>query len=311
MIKKHLNKSYKFPAPAKLNLFLHVVGQRTDGYHELETLFQFLDYSDTIEITVTTNSDITLLTPIDGVDNEDNLIVKAAKLLQEKVFQQKHKYHKNPLLGAQISIEKVLPMGGGLGGGSSNAATILVALNALWQCGFSAEELADFGLSLGADVPIFVQGFAAFAQGIGEQLTPVQPEECWYLVSKPDCSISTASVFTSADLPRATAKLIYDDFNNHYRDDLFKDCRLNNGKYHNDCQTMVIKHYDKVANLLAWLIEYAPSRMTGTGACVFSCFASKKEAYDLQVKLPKGIDSFIAKGLNKSSLLPIIEDLVK
>jgi 4-diphosphocytidyl-2-C-methyl-D-erythritol kinase len=313
MIKKHLNKPYKFPAPAKLNLFLHVVGQRHDGYHELETLFQFLDYSDTIEITVTTNSNITLLTPIDGVNNEDNLIVRAARLLQEKTFQKKHKneHQKKPLLGAQISIEKLLPMGGGLGGGSSNAATILVALNALWQSGFSADELAKFGLSLGADVPIFVQGFAAFAQGIGEQLTPVQPDECWYLVSKPDCSISTASVFKSADLPRATAKLIHNDFNNPYRDDLFKDCQFNNGKYHNDCQTMVIKHYDKVANLLAWLIEYAPSRMTGTGACVFSCFASKQAAYDLQVKLPKGINSFIAKGLNKSSLLSVIEDLVK
>ncbi|MFT7008938.1 MAG: 4-diphosphocytidyl-2-C-methyl-D-erythritol kinase [Colwellia sp.] len=311
MIKTYINQPYKFPAPAKLNLFLHVVGQRNDGYHELETLFQFLDYSDTIEITVTTNSDIILLTPLDGVDNEDNLIVKAAKLLQEKVFQQKHKHHEKPLLGAKISIEKILPMGGGLGGGSSNAATILVALNALWQCEFSAEQLAGFGLSLGADVPIFVQGFAAFAQGIGEKLTPVQPEECWYLVSKPDCSISTASVFKSTDLPRATAKLIHKDFNNPYRDDLFKDCRLNNGKYHNDCQTMVIKHYDKVANLLAWLIEYAPSRMTGTGACVFSCFASKQAAYDLQVRLPKGINSFIAKGLNKSLLLPVIEDLVK
>jgi 4-diphosphocytidyl-2-C-methyl-D-erythritol kinase len=313
MIKIDINKPYKFPAPAKLNLFLHVVGQRHDGYHELETLFQFLDYSDTIEITVTANSDIILLTPIVGVDDEDNLIVKAARLLQKKLFQQKykHEHHEKPGLGAKISIDKILPMGGGLGGGSSNAATILVALNTLWQCGFSTKELAELGLSLGADVPIFVQGFAAFAQGIGEQLTPVQPEECWYLVSKPDCSISTASVFKSADLPRATAKLIYNDFTNHYRDDLFKDCRLNNGKYHNDCQTMVIKHYDKVANLLAWLIEYAPSRMTGTGACVFSCFSSKQAAYDLQVRLPEGISSFIAKGLNKSSLLPVIDDLVK
>lgn len=305
----YLNKSFKFPAPAKLNLFLHVVRQRNDGYHELETLFQFLDYSDTLEITVTTNSDIILLTPIDGVKNEDNLIVKAAKLLQEKTLETN--YHTIPLLGAQISIDKILPMGGGLGGGSSNAATILVALNTLWQCEFSAEQLAELGLSLGADVPIFVYGFSAFAQGIGEKLTPVQPEECWYLVSKPHCSISTASVFTSPDLPRATAKLIHDNFNNDYHDDLFNDYRFNNGKYHNDCQTMVIKNYDKVANLLAWLVEYAPSRMTGTGACVFSRFSSKQEAYDLQVKLPKEINSFIAKGLNKSSLLSVIEDLTK
>jgi len=314
-MKTYLNKAYKFPAPAKLNLFLHVVGQRHDGYHELETLFQFLDYSDTIEITVTTNSDITLLTPIDGVDNDDNLIVKAAHLLQEKILQKKtcqSKHDRTPLLGAKISIRKILPMGGGLGGGSSNAATILVALNVLWQCGFSAKQLSTLGLTLGADVPIFIHGFAAFAQGIGEKLSPVQPQECWYLVSKPLCSISTASVFTSPDLPRDTKKLVLNNFNSHYRDgDLFTGYQLNNGKYHNDCQTMVIKHYDKVANLLAWLIEYAPSRMTGTGACIFSCFSSKQAAYELQVKLPKGINSFIAKGLNKSSLLPVIEDLVK
>lgn len=309
-MKTYLNKPYKFPAPAKLNLFLHVVGQRSDGYHELETLFQFLDYSDTIEITVTTNSDIALLTPMDGVSNEDNLIIKAAKLLQDKIFKKNHV--KTPLLGAKISINKILPMGGGLGGGSSNAATILVALNTLWQCKFSAEQLAELGLSLGADVPIFIHGLAAFAQGVGEQLFPAQPEECWYLVSKPHCSISTASVFTSPDLPRDTEKLVYNNFNKHYRDDdLFTGYRHNNGKYHNDCQTMVIKNYDKVANLLAWLIEYAPSRMTGTGACIFSSFSSEKAAHGLQVKLPKGIDSFIAKGINKSSLLPVIEDLVK
>lgn len=306
----YINKTYKFPAPAKLNLFLHVVGQRNDGYHELETLFQFLDYSDTLEITVTKNSDITLLTPIDGVANEENLIVKAARLLQEKSCQKNKR--ETSRLGANISIKKILPMGGGLGGGSSNAATILVALNTLWQCNFSAKQLAELGLMLGADVPIFVHGFAAFAQGVGEKLTPIQPEECWYLVSKPDCSISTVNVFTSLDLPRNTVKFVHNDLNYQcFNDDLFKDCTLNNGKYHNDCQTMVIKHYDKVANLLAWLVEYAPSRMTGTGACVFSCFSSKQEAYDLQRKLPKGIDSFIAKGINKSPLLPVIEDLDK
>lgn len=305
-MKTYINKPFKFPAPAKLNLFLHVVGQRNDGYHELETLFQFLDYSDTIEITVTTDSKISLLTPIDGVNNEDNLIVKAARLLQENII--KNKLYTTPLLGAEISIKKILPMGGGLGGGSSNAATILVALNKLWQCGLSKEKLAEIGLSLGADVPIFVHGFAAFAQGIGEKLTPVQPEECWYLVSKPSCSISTASVFTSADLPRDTAKFTHNDFNTQYYDgDLFKGCTNNNGKYHNDCQTMVIKHYDKVANLLAWLVEYAPSRMTGTGACVFSRFSSEKEAVELQKKLPNGVHSFVAQGQNKSPLISVVK----
>jgi len=299
----YIDKTFSFPSPAKLNLFLHVVGQRSDGYHELETLFQFINHSDTITITVTENTDIELLTPIVGVNNEDNLIVKAARLLQNKVLESNAKTHTSSY-GAKISIDKVLPMGGGLGGGSSNAATILVALNILWQSNFTNSELADMGLALGADVPIFVHGFSAFAQGVGEKLTATNPDESWYLVSKPDVSISTASVFTSPDLPRNTPR-ITTDFNADYKDnELFLD-----DIYHNDCQTMVIKHYFEVAKLLAWLIEYAPSRMTGTGACVFSRFSSQQEACELQAKLPKGISSFVAQGLNTSPLCSVIEQL--
>lgn len=302
---KYINKHFTFPSPAKLNLFLHVVGQRNDGYHELETLFQFLNYSDSIEISVTENSDIVLLTPIEGVKNDDNLIVKAARLLQEEI--RLKSTDSLVVMGAQIRIKKKLPMGGGLGGGSSNAATMLMALNCLWQCHFSTKKLAALGLTLGADVPIFIHGFAAFARGIGEQLTPVNPNECWYLVCKPQISIATASVFSSPDLPRKTTRLVYDDFNKNYCDnDLFDD-----NIYHNDCQTMVIKHYDEVANLLAWLIEYAPSRMTGTGACVFSRFTSENEAIALQKKLPSGIDSFVAQGLNESPLIAVIKDIEK
>lgn len=304
------NNFLEFPSPAKLNLFLHVVGQRQDGYHELETLFQFLNYSDTIEILVTENSDIDLLTPIDGVKNEDNLIVKAARLLQKEILQENHVENSTALakpLGAKIRINKILPMGGGLGGGSSNAATVLVALNSLWKGNFTTAQLAGFGLSLGADVPIFIHGFASLARGIGEQLTAVEPEESWYLVSKPKVSISTASVFTSPHLPRNTTKISSDDFSKTYCDnDLFKD-----EIYHNDCQTMVIKHYDEVANLLAWLVEYAPSRMTGTGACIFSRFSSEKEACEIQKKLPLGINSFVAQGVNSSPLISVIESLDK
>ena len=304
LMNKNINKTIKFPSPAKLNLFLHVVGHRSDGYHELETLFQFIDHNDTIEITVTDNAAIELLTPIDGVKNEDNLIIKAARLLQDQVRKESPQ---TKLLGAQKHINKVLPMGGGLGGGSSNAATTLVALNTLWDANYSTEELASLGLSLGADVPIFIHGFAAFAQGIGEQLTAVNPAECWYLVTKPQVSISTASVFSSVDLPRNTAILTHNDFSKHYCDnDLFKE-----ELYHNDCQTMVIKHYDEVANLLAWLVEYAPSRMTGTGACVFSRFSSQQQASELQAKLPKEVDSFVAKALNISPLLFAIDALKK
>ena len=273
-----------FASPAKLNLFLHIVGRRADGYHELETLFQFLDHGDTIDINVTQSPTIDLLTPITGVDNEDNLIVKAAKLLQQ---------HTGCHLGAQIKVTKILPMGGGLGGGSSNAATILLALNRIWKTNISTQALATLGLSLGADVPIFIHGFSAFAQGIGENLTAKHPEEKWYLVSKPNCSISTVDVFTAADLPRNSKKFTAEEIKSGFN---IEQC-------HNDCQTMVIKHYPEVANLLAWLLEYAPSRMTGTGACIFSNFTSESEALIVQAQLPKGIESFVAKGINNSPLL--------
>jgi len=288
---------YSFPSPAKLNLFLHIVGQRSDGYHELETLFQFLDYGDTITIETTHSNDIKLLTPIEGVKNEDNLIVKAAHLLKSEINKQSSSNILKHTLGAKIAVEKILPMGGGLGGGSSNAATVLLALNTLWKSNFSLEKLAKMGLALGADVPIFIHGFAAFAQGIGEKLTPVAPIEYWYLVSKPNCSISTAKVFTAQYLPRNTAKLRIDEENI----DL---CDIDS--FHNDCQTLVIKDYAKVAKLLAWLVEYAPSRMTGTGACIFSRFTSKEEACTVQAKLPADIDAFVAKGLNQSPLVNAI-----
>ena len=280
-----------FPSPAKLNLFLHIVGQRPNGYHELETLFQFVDYGDTLSLLVDNSDTISLLTSITGVATQDNLIYKAAVLLKEKT---------NCKMGVKIKIDKVLPMGGGLGGGSSNAATILVALNYLWKTNLSKDELATIGLSLGADVPIFIHGYAAFAQGIGEILTPVKPTEYWYLVSKPNCSISTQTVFTSPDLTRNTPKLLLNDIDNE----------LNIESYHNDCESMVIKHYPEVAKLLAWLIEYAPSRMTGTGACIFSRFTSEKEARDVQSKLPVGIESFVAKGINESTLINTMKKLV-
>ena len=286
-----LNKAIEFPSPAKINLFLHIVGQRDDGYHNLETLFQFIDHSDTLTLTATEKPTIDLLTPIEGVNNEDNLIVKAARLLKKKA---------NSPLGVQISINKILPMGGGLGGGSSNAATVLVALNTLWQCQLSTSDLATLGLSLGADVPIFIHGFSAFAQGVGEKLTVMDPEEPWYLITKPECSISTQQVFTAADLPRKTKRLSPSALDTR---DFISD------EFHNDCQTLVIKHYPEVAKLLAWLVEYAPSRMTGTGACVFSRFSSQQEARSLQAKLPKGVSSFVAQGLNKSPLCSVIAKL--
>ncbi|GAW96071.1 MULTISPECIES: 4-(cytidine 5'-diphospho)-2-C-methyl-D-erythritol kinase [Colwellia] len=286
-----LNKAIEFPSPAKINLFLHIVGQRDDGYHNLETLFQFIDHSDILTLTVTDKASIDLLTPLEGVNYDDNLIVKAAQLLKRKT--------KTPF-GVKISINKILPMGGGLGGGSSNAATVLVALNTLWQCQLSTSDLAILGLSLGADVPIFIYGFAAFAQGVGERLTAMDPEEPWYLITKPECSISTQQVFTAVDLPRNTKKL---------SPSALDTTDFLNDNFHNDCQSLVIKHYPEVAKLLAWLVEYAPSRMTGTGACVFTRFSSQKEACSLQAKLPKGVSSFVARGLNKSPLCSVMTRL--
>ncbi|GCB38804.1 hypothetical protein CITFRE_09390 [Citrobacter freundii] len=194
-----------WPSPAKLNLFLYITGQRADGYHSLQTLFQFLDYGDTIDIALRGDGEIRLLTPVEGVAHEDNLIVRAARLLM-KVASESNRLPKGS--GADISIDKRLPMGGGLGGGSSNAATVLVALNHLWQCGLSIDELAALGLTLGADVPVFVRGHAAFAEGVGEILTPVEPEEKWYLVAHPGVSIPTPVIFNDPDLPRNTPKKV-------------------------------------------------------------------------------------------------------
>ena len=270
---------YTFSSPAKLNLFLHIVGQRPDGYHELETLFQFLDYGDDITIAVNHSAVIELRSPIEGVEYQDNLIVKAALLLQQ---------HSKTTKGAELSVNKILPMGGGLGGGSSNAATVLLALNILWELNLPLATLANLGLSLGADVPIFIHGYAALARGIGEELTPVFPNEYWYLVAKPQVHISTAAIFSDPELTRNSPKLTNNNAN-------IEQC-------HNDCETLVIKRYPEVAKLLTWLIEYAPSRMTGTGACIFARFSTKKEALHIQAKLPQGVESFVAKGVNQSIL---------
>ncbi|MEF1230059.1 4-(cytidine 5'-diphospho)-2-C-methyl-D-erythritol kinase, partial [Vibrio fortis] len=187
-----------WPSPAKLNLFLYITGRRDNGYHELQTLFQFVDFGDELSITAHQRSNqITISPQIPGVATEDNLIWKAATALQQ---------YANTNFGADIELKKVLPMGGGIGGGSSNAATVLVALNYLWQLGLSDDQLAEIGLKLGADVPVFVRGFSAFAEGVGEQLHPATPEEKWYLVAKPQVSIATVDIFTHPELTRNTPK---------------------------------------------------------------------------------------------------------
>ena len=278
--------SKAWPAPAKLNLFLHVNGRRADGYHELQTLFQFIDRCDWLDFSVTQDSECILHSAMNKVvaDN-DNLILRAAKSLQTAT---------GTRYGAQIWLDKQLPMGGGLGGGSSDAATTLVALNALWKTGLSVDELCNIGLKLGADVPVFIRGFAAFAEGVGEQLMPVSPIEKAYLVIVPNVHVSTAEVFQDPLLPRDTAKLSVDT--------------LLSNPWHNDCEKLVIEKYPQVAKALGWLVEYAPSRMTGTGACVFGEFDTEQQALDVLAKLPTDMQGFVAKGKNRSPLALRLND---
>ncbi|HII3072854.1 TPA: 4-(cytidine 5'-diphospho)-2-C-methyl-D-erythritol kinase [Citrobacter freundii] len=274
-----------WPSPAKLNLFLYITGQRADGYHSLQTLFQFLDYGDTIDIALRGDGEIRLLTPVEGVAHEDNLIVRAARLLM-KVASESNRLPKGS--GADISIDKRLPMGGGLGGGSSNAATVLVALNHLWQCGLSIDELAALGLTLGADVPVFVRGHPAFAEGVGEILTPVEPEEKWYLVAHPGVSIPTPVIFNDPDLPRNTPKRSIKT--------------LLKCEFGNDCEVIARKRFREVDAALSWLLEYAPSRLTGTGACVFAEFDTESRARQVLEQAPEWLKGFVAKGVNLSPL---------
>ena len=275
----------RWPSPAKLNLFLYITGQRADGYHTLQTLFQFLDYGDTLTIVPRQDGQLRLLTPVDGVPNEENLIIRAARLLMKTAADSQRLPEGS---GADISIDKRLPMGGGLGGGSSNAATVLVALNHLWQCGLSDDELATIGLTLGADVPVFVRGHAAFAEGVGEVLTPVEVAEKWYLVAHPGVSIPTPVIFRDPELPRNTPVRSIET--------------LLNCEFGNDCEVIASKRFREVDDVLSWLLEYAPSRLTGTGACVFAEFDTELAARQVLEQAPEWLQGFVVKGVNLSPL---------
>lgn len=274
------------PAPAKLNLFLHILGRRADGYHELQTLFQFLDHADELHFAPREDGQIRLHTEIPGVPHDSNLIVRAARQLQEQSGCQ---------LGADIWLDKHLPMGGGIGGGSSDAATTLVGLNHLWQLGWDEDRLAALGLGLGADVPVFVRGRAAFAEGVGEKLTPVELEEPWFLVAVPQVFVSTAEVFSDPELTRDTAPI-------KVRSLLGVDGR-------NDCQTVVEKRYPAVRNALMSLNKFTSARLTGTGACVFGSFPNQGDADKVRRQLPATLPSFVARGRNISLLHRKLQEL--
>lgn len=269
--------SFSLIAPAKLNLFLHINGKRSDGYHELETLFTFLNFGDELTFSETDHNEIEVSGDTQGIELHDNLIYKAALLLKK---------HTKVNKGAKINLIKKLPMGGGVGGGSSDAASTLLGLNKLWNTQLSLAQLAQLGLQLGADVPVFINGKSALAQGIGEKLTNVTLPEKWYCVVHPKQHVSTAQIFTHPDLKRDTKKLKGD---------------WQHQAQHNDCEPLVKKLCPEVEKTLQWLLKYAPSKMTGTGSCCFVEFATQKEAQQVLADLPHKWDGFIANSVNLSA----------
>ena len=272
--------SEKWPASAKLNLMLRIVGQRADGYHLLQTVFQFIDLCDWITFHPVDDGAVRLLNPISGVPELDDLTVKAANLLKSITGCQS---------GVCIEVEKNLPMGGGLGGGSSDAATVLVVLNKLWDLNLSQEKLIELGLNLGADVPVFIYGLSAWAEGVGEKLEQITPAEQWVVVIKPDCHVNTKEIFSSKNLTRNSKSIKIVDFME--------------GQHKNDCLDVVSHQYPVVKDALLALSEYSDARLTGTGACVFAQFESKELAYKAYKSLElDGWKVYLAKGLNVSPL---------
>jgi 4-diphosphocytidyl-2-C-methyl-D-erythritol kinase len=269
-----------WPAPAKINLFLHVVGRRADGYHLLQTVFRFLDYGDELRFAPRDDGAIVPAAPLPGVPADADLTVRAARLLRE---------HAGIAAGVTIALTKRLPLGGGLGGGSSDAATTLVALNRLWNCGLPTEELQRLGLALGADVPVFVHGHACFAEGVGERFTDVALPLAWYLVTVPEVAVPTAEIFGAPELRRDTPALRPADWRP--------------GMGGNDLEPVARRLYPEVGRHLDWLRARGPARMSGSGACCFAEFAAESAARTALAALPSGMRGFVAKGLDSHPIL--------
>ena len=273
-----------WPAPAKLNLFLHILGRRPDGYHELQTCFQFIDLCDEIKIEVRADGAIRRAVDLPGVSEEADLCLRAARALKQAA---------GCSLGADIGLLKRIPIGGGLGGGSSDAATVLVALNHLWGIHWPPDKLAALGLELGADVPVFVRGRVAWAEGVGERLTPLYPPEAPietnYLILKPNVLVNTADVFRDPELTRNSAPITIHGF------------LASGGR--NDCLGVVRRRYPEVAHALDWLSVFGSARLTGTGACVFLACETMDRGREIMRELPPAVDAFLARGLNDSPLL--------
>lgn len=279
------------PAPAKLNLFLHVTGRRPDGYHLLQSVFQLIDLADVLHFDLRDDGAIVRVTDVPGVPADDDLIVRAARRLAEAA-----RARGRPPAGANIAIEKRIPMGGGLGGGSSDAATTLIALNHLWQAGLSRSELMTLGLQLGADLPFFLLGENAFVEGIGEQLTPVMTPPAWFVVIHPGISVPTPRIFGDPELTRNTKAVRIADFSEGLP-----------GFGINDLQAVAARAFPPVADAVAWLSDFGEARMTGSGACVFAALASEPEADAVLQRLPAVWRGWKARSLVAhplASLLP-------
>lgn len=273
----------KLLSPAKINRFLHICGQREDGYHNLQTVFQFVDFCDTLTFSLRDDEKIVLTGDFQDLEPENNLIIKAARKLQALTDKPR---------GANIRIEKVLPMGAGIGGGSSNAATTLVGLNQLWQLGLDQHTLKKIGVSLGADVPIFIHGKSAWAEGVGEELTDIQLDEPWYLLLFPACHVSTAKIFSQEGLTRDTEIKTIASFLEQGSQEQFK----------NDCEILVRKLYPEVDKAYKELDQHAKAQMTGTGACIYALFKDEQTAREVALQLTSGIEYRVCKGSNLSSL---------
>ena len=286
-----VNRPHAFAAPAKLNLFLHVVGRRDDGYHLLQSVFRFIDFGDTVHLQVRDDGCMVRLGDLPGVPEELDLTLRAARLLQP--FAPKG-------AGVSIQIDKRLPMGGGLGGGSSDAATVLLALNRLWGLHFSRQRLQELALALGADVPVFVFGQSAFAEGVGERLRRVDLPPAWYVVLMPPVHIATAAIFAAPELTRTTPALTIAPFSASQKSGA--------AGLHNDLQAIVVARYPEVARYLAWLGVFAEARMTGSGACVFAAFDNEHAADRVLRDLPDGMQGFMAQGLDRHPLFEYCDE---
>ncbi|MEE4278472.1 MAG: 4-(cytidine 5'-diphospho)-2-C-methyl-D-erythritol kinase [Halieaceae bacterium] len=277
------NATLILPAPAKLNLFLHITGRRADGYHELQTVFQLLDHGDELRFTLHAGDELRLRCSgpqqLDDVADKDNLVLRAARRLRELSSDEQP--------GVDIQLIKRLPTGGGVGGGSSDAATTLLALNHLWNLKLDDNTLALLGRELGADVPVFVRGDSAWAEGVGEKLTPLPLPESWYLVIHPGCHVSTQAVFTHPQLTRDPPAITIPAF--------FA------GPSRNDCEPLVRRLYPEIDKALIWLEKFGGGRLTGTGACVFASFPSAGAALQAHREVPQGWQSFVARGVNRSA----------